>query len=60
MISPGLIPEIETLHLEVGLRELLDRHPDELRVLEVDDPGAVRDVDTPEEYRALVEEGEPP
>lgn len=59
VISPELIPEIETLHLDVGLRELLDRHPDELRILEVDDPGAVRDVDTPEDYRALTE-GEPP
>lgn len=63
VISPELIPEIRTLHLEVGLRELLDRHPDLLRVVEVDDPGAVRDVDTPEEYLALTRsptEDEPP
>lgn len=59
VISPELIPEIGTLHLEVGLRELLDRHPERLRTVEVDDPGCVRDVDTPEEYRELVE-GEPP
>lgn len=59
VISPELIPEIRTLHLEVGLRELLDRHPERLRIVEVDDPGAVRDVDTPEEYRTLVE-GAPP
>jgi molybdenum cofactor cytidylyltransferase len=56
VISPELIPEIRTLHLDVGLRELLDRHPDRLRIIEVDDPGCVRDVDTPEEYHALVEE----
>ena len=56
VISPELIPEIRTLHLDVGLRELLDRHPDRLRIVEVDDPGCVRDVDTPEEYRALVED----
>ena len=55
-ISPELIPEIGTLHLDVGLRELLDRHPDRLRIVEVDDPGCVRDVDTPEEYQALIEE----
>lgn len=54
-ISPVLIPEIETLHLDVGLRELLDRHPDDLRIIEVDDPGCVRDVDTPEDYRTLTE-----
>lgn len=56
VISPELIPEIRTLDLDVGLRELLDRHPERLRIVEVDDPGAVRDVDTPEEYRALVED----
>lgn len=56
VISPELIPEIRTLHLDAGLRELLDRHPDRLRVVEVDDPGCVRDVDTPEEYEALVED----
>lgn len=56
VISPELIPEIRTLHLDVGLRELLDRHPDRLRIVEVDDPGCVRDVDTPEEYQALVED----
>lgn len=57
-ISPELIPEIPTLRLDVGLRELLDRHP--VREIEVDDPGAVRDVDTPEDYRSLLEDGEPP
>jgi molybdenum cofactor cytidylyltransferase len=57
VISPELIPEIRTLHLDIGLRELLDRHPDSLRVVEVDDPGCVRDVDTPEEYQALIEDG---
>ena len=57
VISPELIPEIRTLHLDVGLRELLDRHPESLRIVEVDDPGCVRDVDTPEEYHALVEGG---
>ena len=53
VIAPSLIPEIETLDLEVGLRELLDRHPDRVHEVEVDDPGAVHDVDTPEEYREL-------
>lgn len=53
VISPKLIPEIETLDLSVGLRELLDRHPDLVHEVEVDDPGAVHDMDTPEEYREL-------
>lgn len=55
VIAPELIPEIETLDLNAGLRELLDRHPDRLLMLEVDDPGAVRDVDTPDEYRRLMD-----
>jgi molybdenum cofactor cytidylyltransferase len=58
VISPELIPEIWTLDLDVGLRELLERHPERLRIVEVDDPGCVRDVDTPEDYQALVE-GDP-
>lgn len=57
-ISPELVPEIETLDLANGLRELLDRHSDRLLTLEVDDPGAVRDVDTPDDYRDMMG-GEP-
>jgi molybdenum cofactor cytidylyltransferase len=60
VVSPGLIPEIETLDLDVGLRELLERHPDRLCTIEVDDPGAVRDIDTPDEYRALAGSDTPP
>lgn len=58
VISAELIPEIESLDLDTGLRELLARHSDRLFKLEVDDPGAVRDVDTPEDYSSLME-GEP-
>jgi molybdenum cofactor cytidylyltransferase len=60
VIAPSLIPEIETLDLSVGLRELLDRHPDRVHEVEVDDPGAVHDVDTPEEYRELTRGEDPP
>lgn len=59
VIAPSLIPEIETLDLNVGLRELLDRHPDRVHEVEVDDPGAVHDVDTPEEYREIAGEERP-
>jgi molybdenum cofactor cytidylyltransferase len=55
VIAPGLIPEIETLDLAVGLRQLLDRHTEDLWTLEVEDPGVVQDVDTPEDYQALTE-----
>ncbi len=50
-ISPALIPEIETLDSDVGLKQLRDRHETELLEVEVEDPGAVQDVDTPEDYR---------
>ncbi len=56
VIAPALIPEIGALRAGAGLRELLGRHP--VREVEVDDPGAVHDVDTPEEYRELA--GGPP
>lgn len=52
-IAPALIPEIETLDLEVGLRQLLDRHAAEVLEVEVPDEGAVEDVDTPEDYARL-------
>jgi molybdenum cofactor cytidylyltransferase len=55
VIAPELIPEIETLDLDTGLRELLARHSDRLSELELDDPGAVRDVDTPEDYNRLMD-----
>lgn len=54
-IAPRLVNEIPGLDLAVGLRQLLERHPDEVAEAPVDDPGAVRDVDTPEEYEQLRE-----
>lgn len=57
VIAPELIPEIESLDLSAGLRELLERHPSRLLILDVDDPGAVRDVDTPDDYRSLRDGG---
>lgn len=53
-IAALLVPEIETLDPEVGLRQLLRRHSDELVEVAVDDPGAVRDADTEEAYRELL------
>ncbi len=53
LIAPRLIPEIETLDPGIGLKELLARHAGAVLEIEVDDPGAVHDVDTPEEYESL-------
>jgi CTP:molybdopterin cytidylyltransferase MocA len=55
-IAPALIPEIDTLSLKVGLRQLLDRHAAEVLEVETDDPGVVEDVDTPEDYRRVTKE----
>ncbi|RME39327.1 MAG: nucleotidyltransferase family protein [Planctomycetota bacterium] len=46
--------EIE--RLTAGLNTLLDRRTDSVVHAEVDDPGACRDVDTPEDYDALTED----
>lgn len=52
-IAPALIPEIDTLDPDVGLRQLRDRHEDGLLEMEVEDSGVVVDVDTPEEYERI-------
>lgn len=52
-IAPALIPEIATLDLEVGLKQLRDRHEAELLEVEAGDAGVVEDVDTPEDYEQM-------
>lgn len=54
-IAPELIPEIDTLDPDVGLRQLLDRHAAEVLEVEVGDEGAVEDVDTLEDYERLTD-----
>lgn len=53
-IAPRWIAELPGLDPEVGLRQLLDRAAaQEVVEVPVDDPGCVRDVDTPEDYKSL-------
>jgi molybdenum cofactor cytidylyltransferase len=47
--------EIAALDPDLGLRELLQRHPDDLLHLPVDVEAVVRDMDTPEEYQAEIQ-----
>ena len=42
--------EIGELSSGIGLRELLIRHPDDIFRVEIDDPGVLFDIDTPEDY----------
>jgi hypothetical protein len=51
--APELVAEIDTLDPAVGLKQLRDRYAAATLWIEVDDPGAVEDVDTPEDYRQL-------
>jgi molybdenum cofactor cytidylyltransferase len=53
-IAPALISEIQSLDPGRGLHHLLDLHPGDLLTVEVDDPGCVGDLDTPEDYDLLV------
>ncbi|HXO22862.1 MAG TPA: nucleotidyltransferase family protein [Thermoanaerobaculia bacterium] len=53
-IAPALLGEIDALDPAVGLRQLLACHAAELLEVAVDDPGAVADVDTPQDYQLLL------
>jgi len=56
-IAPRLLREVAELDLDVphgGLRQILDRHPDEILEVPVDDPGCIHDIDTPEDYSRVV------
>lgn len=59
VVTGRRVPEIPTLDAQVGLRQLLERHADEVFEVEVDDPGVLLDVDTPEAYRRLVQTAGP-
>ena len=56
-IASDAVPEILTLTLSDGLRALRDRHAQASTVVEVTDAGCVEDVDTPADYRALLDAG---
>jgi molybdenum cofactor cytidylyltransferase len=47
--------EIAALDPDVGLRELLQRHPDDLLHLPVDVEAVIRDMDTRAEYEAEIQ-----
>jgi molybdenum cofactor cytidylyltransferase len=59
-IAPALLGELAELDPGVGLRQLVERHARRVVEVAVDDPGAVHDVDTPEDYRRLAGLDSPP
>jgi molybdenum cofactor cytidylyltransferase len=54
-VARAIIEQILALPDEAQARDVIRRHRGGTLFIEVDDPGTVRDVDTPEEYRALAE-----
>lgn len=52
-----LAAEVAALTSEQGVNAIVDRHP--VREVAVDEPGVLADLDTPEDYRRLREEGSP-
>lgn len=53
LLSIRHVPEVLESYDGVGLRGLIAAHPDEVIEVEVDDPAAFEDVDTPEDYARM-------
>ena len=53
LFSASLFSELSDLSLEGGARTVVHRHLEKATQLQVEDPGILVDVDTPEAYRAL-------
>ena len=51
LIDRKYFNDIFNLNPDIGLRELLQNHEDDLEIVEVDEAGILRDIDTPEDYR---------
>ena len=56
LMATGLFPEILALEGDVGAREILAAHCDEVELVAVDDTRSARDIDTPEDYAGALEE----
>jgi len=52
IFSRSLFPSLLDPRLEGGARTVVHRHLSDARTIEVDDPGILADIDTPEAYRS--------
>jgi molybdenum cofactor cytidylyltransferase len=52
LLSAALFAEIFAQRGDVGGREIVARHPDEVVLVPLDDPALVIDIDSPEDYEA--------
>jgi xanthine dehydrogenase accessory factor len=53
LLHRSLSKDIDTIHGDVGCRDVVNGHADEIVEVSVDDPGILIDVDTPEEVRRV-------
>jgi len=51
LISLEYRKEIALLHPEIGLRELIQKHPQEIHEIDVSSPAILRDIDTAADYK---------
>jgi CTP:molybdopterin cytidylyltransferase MocA len=59
LIGSHLADEILALGSHETLNDFMKRHADQIHEIDIDDPGVVEDIDTPEDYaRALARKGE--
>ncbi|MDD3265417.1 MAG: nucleotidyltransferase family protein [Dehalococcoidales bacterium] len=56
VIRRSYLPELLAFEGDVGGRELLVRHPDDILRLEVDDPGVITNINTPHDYEKIKSE----
>ena len=56
IFARSIIPELMQPGLPDGARSVIDAHKHDARSVEVDDPGVLIDVDTPEDYSKITEE----
>ncbi len=52
LLDRSLFPEIEEIRGDVGAKAVVARHEDGLVQVDVNDPGILKDIDTPAEYSA--------
>jgi molybdenum cofactor cytidylyltransferase len=56
IVGRALFAELRAVDPAVGARAVLRRDPSRVREVEVDDPGVLRDVDVPDDYRRLMDD----
>ncbi len=53
LVERGLWPELLELAQDQTMRDFLHAHEEKIRYVEVDSPGILKDLDTPEDYQRL-------